>query len=249
MKCIKCGSYNTEGAVYCRHCGQNLMKVDFSQTNVMDRFPEYNFIPTNFYDWRKPWFARIRCIIASVLLIGSICLMIACIVDRFVVVGLGTGSSEYIDDFNEYRVQANSYTGLSYGVGYAEDERAAIEVALSRKNNQINQSLIVSCFLPVLFGIILYYGRREFPEKNNLLRNSADYVQKYRYTGFIRGRKTPILKFYVKDNKMGLLDVAHYCVFLNAQYDKLEWREKNKFLNAKLGNRTFIIDIYGKELK
>ena len=48
---------------------------------------------------------------------------------------------------------------------------------------------------------------------------------------------------------MGLLDVAHYCVFLSAQYDRLEWREKDKYLNARTGDREFIIDIYGKELK
>ena len=212
----------------------------------MDRFPKYNFIPTNFYDWRKPWLARIKCVVASILLVGSICLMIACIVDCFVSIGF---SDEYIKEFNEYRVETYSYTGLSYGISYNENRETAVKDALRKINRQINQSLIVSCFLPVLFGIILHYGRREFPEKNNLLRNSADYVQKYRYTGLIRGRKTPILKFYIKDNMMGLLDVAHYNVFLKAQYDKLEWREKNKYLNAIIGKREFIIDIYGNQLK
>lgn len=109
--------------------------------------------------------------------------------------------------------------------------------------------LIIGIVLSVLSILAIKYGKRQYPAKDNLLKNSADYIQKYRYTGLIRGRKKPILKFFVKDNKMGLVDVAHYCVFLPAKYDVLEWREKNKYLNATIGNRTFIIDINGNELK
>ncbi len=246
MKCLKCGTENMKTAKFCRNCGRELNNTQSVSYNVMDRFPEYGFVPTNFYDWRRPWPARISCVIASILLVGSFCLMVACIVDCFVDRGY---RDEYREYFNDYRVETYSYTRMFHGISYSEDLETAVEVAFRDKNRQINQSLIKSCILSVLFGIFLYYGRRRFPEKNNQLRKLADYVQRYRYTGLSEGRNTPVLIFYVKDNKMGLLDVAHYCVFLTAQYDKLEWRETNKYLNAIIGKRKFMIDIYGKELK
>lgn len=77
----------------------------------------------------------------------------------------------------------------------------------------------------------------------------ADYVQKYFYLGIFRKKKTPKFVFFVKDNMFGILDIAHYKVYLSAQYDHLEWREKKKYLNATLNGRKFIIDIHGNELK
>lgn len=111
----------------------------------------------------------------------------------------------------------------------------------------------------IMFGILLVFfllllqylfcGYIPLSKKNVELKVVADYVQKYSYWGIFRKRKTPKFILFIKDNKFGILDVAHYKVYLPAQYDYLEWREKKKFLNAMLNGRKFIIDINGNELK
>lgn len=59
MKCPNqdCGVENREGASFCRACGAKLAP---QATNIMDKFPDYNFVPTNLIDWKKPWLANIR---------------------------------------------------------------------------------------------------------------------------------------------------------------------------------------------
>lgn len=111
----------------------------------------------------------------------------------------------------------------------------------------------------IMFGILLVFfllllqylfcGYIPLSKKNVELKVVADYVQKYSYWGIFRKRKTPKFILFIKDNKFGILDVAHYKVYLPAQYDYLEWREKKKYLNATLNDRKFIIDINGNELK
>lgn len=101
----------------------------------------------------------------------------------------------------------------------------------------------------LLFLQYLFCGYIPLSKKNVELKVIADYVQKYSYWGIFRKRKTPKFILFIKDNKFGILDVAHYKVYLPAQYDYLEWREKKKYLNATLNGRKFIIDINGNELK
>lgn len=101
----------------------------------------------------------------------------------------------------------------------------------------------------LLFLQYLFCGYIPLSKKNVELKVVADYVQKYSYWGIFRKRKTPKFILFIKDNKFGILDVAHYKVYLPAQYDYLEWREKKKYLNATLNGRKFIIDINGNELK
>ena len=103
--------------------------------------------------------------------------------------------------------------------------------------------------LILLFLQYLFCGYIPLSKKNVELKVIADYVQKYSYWGIFRKRKTPKFILFIKDNKFGILDVAHYKVYLPAQYDYLEWREKKKYLNATLNGRKFIIDINGNELK
>lgn len=92
-------------------------------------------------------------------------------------------------------------------------------------------------------------GYKKCSKNTKPLKFYADYVQKYSYWGIFRKKKTPKYVFFIKDNKFGILDVAHYKVYLSARYDYLEWREKKKYLNATLDGRNYIIDIYGNELK
>lgn len=104
----------------------------------------------------------------------------------------------------------------------------------------------IALFL-IMHFVICGYPKR--PKGTKPLHEVADYCQKYSYLGIFRRRKTPKYVFFVKDNLFGILDVAHYSVFLPARYDFLSWREKNKYLNAVINGRNCIIDIYGKELK
>ena len=248
MKCPKCKIENPEEAKYCRNCGYKLVGGSFVSSIVMDRFPEYKFIPTNFIDWKKPWIAKIRTILFSIIFAVSLFMFCYSIASVFC-------NNSYVESISinyentEYRVSVNdAFLRIYSAICYRSIESDARSDAEQDYKEIVSAGIIISGLISLISLIIIKFCRRKFPPKNNQLSNVADYVQKYRYTGFIRGRK-PILKFYVKDNKMGLLDVAHYCVFLNAQYDKLEWREKNKLLKASLNNKTFIIDIHGKDLK
>lgn len=126
------------------------------------------------------------------------------------------------------------------------------ENALRSYRNDIVFGGIWCIIITVLLFIMRNYiicGYPKRPKGTKPLHEVADYCQKYSYWGIFRRRKTPKYVFFVKDNLFGILDVAHYSVFLPARYDFLSWREKNKYLNAVINGRNCIIDIYGKELK
>lgn len=126
------------------------------------------------------------------------------------------------------------------------------ENALHSYRNDIVFGGIWCIIITVLLFIMRNYiicGYPKRPKGTKPLHEVADYCQKYSYWGIFRRRKTPKYVFFVKDNLFGILDVAHYSVFLPARYDFLSWREKNKYLNAVINGRNCIIDIYGKELK
>ncbi len=107
-----------------------------------------------------------------------------------------------------------------------------------------NIPLLVSAIV-FLCGLIPCFVvfKKNHPSKNApKLSEIADYVQKPRST------KTKYY-FYIKDGKFGVLDVSKYKVQIPAQYDKLEWREKGRYLNAIKDSENIIIDINGKILK
>lgn len=126
------------------------------------------------------------------------------------------------------------------------------ENALRSYRNNIVFGGIWCIIITVLLFIMRNYiicGYPKRPKDVKQLCFYADYVQKYSYWGIFRKRETPKFVLFVKDNMFGILDVAHYKVYLSAQYDYLEWREKKKYLNATLNGRNFITDIHGNELK
>ena len=126
------------------------------------------------------------------------------------------------------------------------------ENALRSYRNDIVFGGIWCIIITVLLFIMRNFVICGYPKRHKgtkPLHEVADYCQKYSYWGIFRRRKTPKYVFFVKDNLFGILDVAHYSVFLPARYDFLSWREKNKYLNAVINGRNCIIDIYGKELK
>ena len=256
MKCPNpnCGVENREGASFCRACGTRLAP---QATNIMDKFPDYNFVPTNLIDWKKPWLARIVRFVFLIILCISVIKLFICLyawINPIVDSEKAVAEIKHDDWGDEYYERTSTiyyYRESSYSMSYyKEHEEGIIKNTISYyRYNYFIVPIVIFFILLLISVLIIVLYKRVFPNKNTNPRSLADYIQKYQYTGLIRGRKKPILKFFVKDNKMGLMDVAHYCVFLPAQYDVLEWREKNKYLNATVGNRTFIIDINGNELK
>lgn len=247
MKCPNCNITNNEGAKFCRACGAELKP---QPANVMDKFPGYNFVPTNLIDWKKPRFAKIRTIILYVLIIVCVLFLAYSIM---VVTNVSVNGTENEDKtYSAYAESPNDFLDLFYGCSFWNDyekESYAIDAAYYDFILQVRPWIFICAILTIILSFGIRFSKRKYPAKDNLLKNSADYIQQYSYSGFIKGRKKPVLKFFVRNNKMGLMDVAHYCVFLPAQYDMLEWREKNKYLNATVGNQTFIIDIKGTKLK
>ena len=244
MKCSNCETVNIEGAKFCRRCGLELVK---NTVNVMDKYPKYNFVPTSLMKWKRPVTARI----------GSACfffvffiLLISFILGIYCLFYYETKYYHY-EPSDEYEciIQSNSFQSGSYGDRYNTKAEAFKEATSSYYERAMVSLYIVGAFM-LIAGAISYGLNKKFPSKKTApLREVADYIQNYWYTGLFRYQKTPKLKFFVKQGKFGLMDVANYTPFLPAKYDFLAWREKEEYLIAKQNDREFIIDIYGKELK
>lgn len=191
MKCSKCGTENIDCAKFCRCCGHELVE---NTDNIMDKYPLYNFVPTNLIYWKRPFTAKI---------ISALSFFV------FIISFLGLLGSYYM-----------LYRFIFFG------------------------------FLMLITGTLSYRLNKKKPSKMMaLLRELADYIEDYSYIDVYKNKKSPKLKFFVKEGKFGLMDVASYIPFLPAKYDLLAWHEKDKFLIATQNNRKFIIDIYGNELK
>lgn len=263
--CRNCGTKNSDTAKFCSHCGTRMPE----DKNIMDRYPEMDFIPTKFMNWKKPWVAMI---LKTVLLIPVALSLLICmsglsayffyndsqrqyrgcdegiyysteITDSFFD---GMFSGEYVCEFSN-----GSYYDTYYGEKIPNPKTYTKERALNKYRGLIIELCIpnIVIFVTFLCLIFLICGYTKRPKGTKDLNQIADYCQKYYYWGIFRRQKTPKLVFFVKDNKLGILDVAHYCVFLSAGYDYLSWREKNKYLNAIVDGRKCIIDIYGTELR
>ena len=272
--CNKCGTQNSEDAKFCRHCGTRMPENE----NIMDKYPEMNFVPTNLTNWKKPWVAMV---IKTILLIPVVLSSFVCLSGLSGCFFYNQDSGLDEDNFHYETIITDAvFDGMFVGLKYCymvngsyyesyygdrdnpsscypsgdyipDPKTYTKERALSEYRERIFEicipnMIIVVVFLCLTFSICGYSKR---PKNTRSLCEVADYCQKYSYWGIFRRRKTPKLVFFAKDNKLGILDVAHYCIFLPARYDYLSWREKNKYLNAIADGRNCIIDIYGKELR
>ncbi len=231
-----------------------MSKLDVAKKmNIMDKYPEYNFIPTNLIDWKKPWVASI---VLYVLLITSLFLFGYSVISWF---SYESHSEMYYHEYSDnsgegigepyWSVRVYDWFDWVYSGYDASTEFEARSLAIQYYHNNLLTFIISFGFIALIPILLFIFFRPKWPSKDNDISKCADYVQKYRYNGFLQCSRRSVLRFYAIDNMMGLLDVAHYRVYLKAQYDKLEWREKNKYLNATLGNETFIIDKNGNRLK
>ena len=269
MKCRKCGTENIADAKFCRHCGDNLK-------NIMDTYPELNFVPTNFMDWKKPKVGMTIKEIFMIPIIISVLVCLYCIWSYFFYNQLGEYENRewitYTEDpiFGVFYETARCYEFddgyySDYHYNYDTDEKYVdegdyvynhkewtAEKSLAHYREYLSFNIFGYAVAGIFLFIVMHFvicGYPKRPKNTKPLHEVADYCQKYSYWGIFRRRKTPKFVFFVKDNMFGILDVAHYSVFLPARYDSLSWREKNKYLNAVIDGRYCIIDIYGKELK
>lgn len=258
MKCCKCGIENEASAKFCRACGASLDSKPLE--NIMDKYPKYEFIPTNLIEWKKPKVSRF---IFVVFLFG---LLMSLSTSAYYLYSYNHYYDEKIsedidteyDEQNDIYIEKHYFSADYYDFFHTingdswriESKAEAIQYA---KNNYKRDCIpLIICFgvLAIISIIICFIVYRPYPSSTTKsIRTYADYIQKYTYTGIFSSRSKPMFRFYVKDHKFGLMDVSHYKVYLNAEYDLLSWREKGKFLTAHQGNRVFIIDINGKELK
>lgn len=279
--CSKCMSKNIDKALFCRHCGSKLIR-NCPSINVLERYPEMNFVPTNFYDWRKPRVGMVLKFLLRVLTIiflsFSIYMMYSLenynedwesyndrdsgieehycyIKDPFELFCRNWCVVFYVDGkfCSSYERVEDDYGSISYKPsGEIYEERSWGDFKARKRYRQeafyfIGLFFSISLALFLLTYIICGYPKR--PKDMEPLSRYADYVQKYSYWGIFRRRKAPKFVLFVKDGLFGILDVAHYKIFLPARYDYLDWREYGKYLDASFDDRNFLIDIHGNKLK
>lgn len=244
MKCSNCETVNIEGAKFCRCCGLELVK---NTVNVMDKYPKYNFVPTSLMPWKEPNLANFS---SFLFFTGFIILFIYFILGIYCWFYYETKYYHY-EPSDEYKciIQSNSFLSHAYGDRY-KTKVEAFRDAISSYEESATETISAVGALMLIAGAMSYSLNKKIPTKKTApLREVADYIQNYWYTGLCRYQKTPKLKFFVKQGKFGLMDVANYTPFLPAKYDFLAWRDKDEYLIAKQNDREFIIDIYGNELK
>lgn len=255
MKCTKCNTENEANAKFCRSCGAPMDEVPV--TNIMDKYDKYGFIPTNLIDWKKPIVSRLLFSISSLafFVFLSLSLYFYCSSKWYFVLEVAEVQDyEYNDNdekipFTEYNSDIHDYLHLVSLGDYSRDRNVSIENAKEYFSRRCNELILIFGIFSVPAFILCFITYRPYPSKSTKkLTQVADYIQKYTYTGIFSRRNKPMYRFYIKSKKFGVVDVAHYKVHINAIYDYLEWREKNKYLNAILNGRKFIIDINGKEL-
>lgn len=99
----------------------------------------------------------------------------------------------------------------------------------------------LSISIPFILSCIDIGAKKATP-----LAELADYVQPYTVGGTSRN---PKYTFFVKNDKMGLLNVTAHNIAIPAQYDSLFWREKGKILSVRSGAEQFEIDLLENRLK
>lgn len=244
--------------------------------NIMERFPKMHLVPTNLMDWKKPLVGIFikRIFLIPILLSAIFCIF--CVFSLYhynqykedmwddtycTVTQTLAGTFPFHESYSCFKFNNRYYSNFNWdsnndripsGDYIPNPKEWTAERSLYEYKKVVISAFFVSSAIGLVLFVIMHFiicGYSNRPKGTKKLREVADYCQRYSYWGIFRNRKTPKFVFFVKDNKFGLLDVAHYSVFLPANYDSLEWREKKKYLNAVITGRNYIIDIYGRELK
>lgn len=233
-----CKQPNADNAVFCSECGWELKSKP--KANILELYPDLKLVPTNFYNWRKPWLRHVYSVLIVALLLFFMTVTILYLYTFEV-----QCCESFAGDSYTYFHSGNG-VGFLLGETYLTDKCTTPLESHELCRHRMNVTKY-GCYGTSIFFIILFLLRFRYPTTN--LHTVADYVQKYRFSGFFVTRKTRKYTFFVKNNQFGVLDYAHYKVALSAQYDYLEWHTKNKYLNATVNGETFIMDINGNKLK
>lgn len=102
-----------------------------------------------------------------------------------------------------------------------------------------NNSVIISCVVAILI-LVGCYARKN--SKRARLDTIADYIDKKSSFG---------KHFFKKDNKLGLILMVLETrkVLVSAEYDEMQWQEKNRILRVSKDGETYLIDTTGYRLK
>lgn len=122
---------------------------------------------------------------------------------------------------------------------------------------------LISSDSPKLINNLYFkiYNKRGLPSINSrmkrweiLLKMDIDFLQTYDIDHPYRARNVLNVfdldkyRFYVKDNKFGLIDFMTFDIQIRAIYDELTWYKKGSVLKAVLNGESIFIDINGKQI-
>lgn len=239
----------------------------------MDRFPDYHFHSTKVYDWRRPktgrflrWIFRIVACLLFILGAGFFASYNSWEIteeftpsrydnydERWKTAELRyTLRSSFIEPWDYYGWDEVCNDTIEYDNGFREQVQDRLKSQLIARYNKKRLSggavfTAMGLFVLIAFAFLPFRGCG-LPKTK--LADLADYIQNYHYTGLFRRKRTPMYVFFVKDNRFGVMDVAHYRIALEASYAKLEWREKNRLLYATTtSGQRLTIDMEGNILQ
>lgn len=238
---------------------------------VMDRYPKYRFRSTKVYDWRQPkagrflrWIFRIVACLFFILGAGFFASY-----NSWEITGKFTPSyddgdwsreaelkytieSSFCDPWAYYNYAWERNDTIEYSSEFREEVQDRLKSQLIDRYHEdrlAGGSVVTGVGLFVLI-FLAFLPFRGCGRPKTKLAELADYIQSYHYTGMFRRKRTPKYVFFVKDNRFGVMDVAHYRIALEAGYAKLEWREKNRLLYATTASgQRLTIDMKGNILQ
>lgn len=102
----------------------------------------------------------------------------------------------------------------------------------------------------LLFIICVSVCRKQLPTKQekDIFISIYDKIEPYYYTGIRHSRKRTFYKIFVKDGKMGVIDVCNYKIAIPPHYTFIKWKNKHSSLTVSLNNDTFDINVNGEFL-
>lgn len=189
-------------------------------------------MPTNYLEWQQYTVPKTRVILISILLaIPSFILL-------YTLLSYITPDIMYFEKRDRYNVR----DPFDLYFGHAWDDN--ITSAMKEYYGDLLPFLIVSLIFVAIFIVLLILSIKKLPKRVTApvpINEFADYVQK--------GYSGRVYSFFLKDGKMGLLNSKTLSVQLNPVYDKLKWKEAQRFIEAEMDGVSFVIDVNGNILK
>lgn len=111
--------------------------------------------------------------------------------------------------------------------------------------DDFQESLFATFMILIFILIVLITLKRiinNWRKHKVYLRRNADYIQS-NISSFQRYR------FFLKNNKMGLVDVKRFKVTIPAKYDVLQWRYTDKIVDASVEGKQLVLDVRGNILE